>query len=85
MSNTIKYTIAPCSSIVTIGNVPIPENQPGSIAPIRLFGSRFNATLRDGQSDGLLVDAFRSEAIHRVQKRRCAVSEDDSNIEHVTN
>jgi len=49
-----------------------------------LSKSRFNATLRDGQAVRLPVDAFRSEAIHQVRKRGCAVSGDNLNTERVT-
>ena len=55
-----------------------------SHAPIHLSKSRFNATLRDGQAVRLPVDAFRSEAIHQVRKRGCAVSGDNLNTERVT-
>ena len=54
-------------------------------APIHMSKSRFNATLRDVQADGLLVDTSRSEAIHQLRTRGCAVSGDDSNTEGVTN
>jgi len=59
-------------------------SQPESaLAPIRMAKSRFNATLRDGQAVGFPFDTFRSEAIHRVRKRGCAVSGDDANTEGV--
>jgi len=45
----------------------------------------FNATLRDGQVDGLPVDAIPAGRIPCMPEQGCAVSVDDSNTMRVTN
>ena len=56
-----------------------------ALGSFRMSESRFNATLRDGQAVGLPVDAFPSGWVHRVWKRGCAFSGEDTNTEQVTN